>query len=94
MTARAETKATFRRILSAWRLEQTPADDFAWSNAGELGTVRAVTAGGSDQILNEEAQIEHFMDEAVRLSVEKMRDGAGGPFGAVVVLDGEIVGRG
>ena len=34
------------------------------------------------------------MDEAVRLSVEKMRAGAGGPFGAVVVLNGEIVGRG
>ncbi len=44
--------------------------------------------------MNEEAQIVHFMDEAVRLSVEKMRDGAGGPFGAVVVLNGEIVGRG
>jgi guanine deaminase len=35
-----------------------------------------------------------FMDEAVRLSFEGMRANAGGPFGAVVVLEGEIVGRG
>jgi tRNA(Arg) A34 adenosine deaminase TadA len=35
-----------------------------------------------------------FMHEAIQLSVEKMRSGAGGPFGAVLVRDGEIVGRG
>ena len=32
--------------------------------------------------------------EAIRLSVEKMEANEGGPFGAVVVRDGEIVGRG
>jgi len=37
---------------------------------------------------------EHFMQEAIRLSIEKMRAGQGGPFGAVVVKDGEIIGRG
>jgi guanine deaminase len=37
---------------------------------------------------------EKFMREAVRLSREKMRRGDGGPFGAVVVRDGKIVGRG
>lgn len=37
---------------------------------------------------------EKFMREAVRLSRDKMRRGAGGPFGAVVVRDGKIVGRG
>ncbi len=35
-----------------------------------------------------------FMAEAIRLSVEKMHAGEGGPFGAVVVRNGEIVARG
>jgi guanine deaminase len=35
-----------------------------------------------------------FLREAIRLSVEKMKANEGGPFGAVVVRDGEIVGRG
>ena len=34
------------------------------------------------------------MREAIRLSRESMRRGEGGPFGAVVVRGGEIVGRG
>lgn len=37
---------------------------------------------------------EKFMREAIRLSLEKSRDNCGGPFGAVVVRAGEIVGRG
>jgi tRNA(Arg) A34 adenosine deaminase TadA len=32
--------------------------------------------------------------EAIRLSKEKMESGEGGPFGAVVVKDGTIIGRG
>ena len=35
-----------------------------------------------------------FMREALRLSAEKMRRGHGGPFGAVVVRNDKIVGRG
>jgi guanine deaminase len=35
-----------------------------------------------------------FMREAIRLSVEHMRQGAGGPFGAVVVHSGKVIGRG
>ena len=35
-----------------------------------------------------------FLREAVRLSLEKMEAGEGGPFGAVVVQKGKIVGRG
>lgn len=34
------------------------------------------------------------MDEAVRLSLEAIEQRTGGPFGAVVVQDGKIVGRG
>jgi tRNA(Arg) A34 adenosine deaminase TadA len=37
---------------------------------------------------------EFFMQEAIRLSLEKMRQGHGGPFGALIVQDGQIVGRG
>ncbi len=35
-----------------------------------------------------------FMRAAIRLALEKMRRGEGGPFGAVVVRRGKIVGRG
>ncbi len=35
-----------------------------------------------------------YMREAIRLSVEKMEAGFGGPFGAVVVRNGEIIARG
>ncbi|MGE4489029.1 MAG: nucleoside deaminase [Kiritimatiellales bacterium] len=34
------------------------------------------------------------MTEAIRLSLEKMEAGEGGPFGAVIEKDGKIVGRG
>ncbi|PLX39619.1 MAG: tRNA-specific adenosine deaminase [Hyphomicrobiales bacterium] len=34
------------------------------------------------------------MQEAVRLSQEMMEDGKGGPFGAIIVKDGKIIGRG
>lgn len=35
-----------------------------------------------------------FMKMAIRLSLQKMRGNCGGPFGAVIVRDGKIVGRG
>lgn len=35
-----------------------------------------------------------FMRHAVRISAERMREGEGGPFGAVVVRDGRIVAEG
>jgi guanine deaminase len=37
---------------------------------------------------------ENFMREAIRLSLEGVRAGRGGPFGCVVVRAGKIVGRG
>ncbi|MEM7036782.1 MAG: nucleoside deaminase [Bacteroidota bacterium] len=37
---------------------------------------------------------QEFMMEAIRLSLEGVRAGDGGPFGCVVVKDGKIVGRG
>ena len=41
-----------------------------------------------------EAPNPEFMREAIRLSIEKMQAGFGGPFGAVVVKDGQIIARG
>jgi guanine deaminase len=35
-----------------------------------------------------------LMQVAIDLSFEAMRSGRGGPYGAVVVKDGEIIGRG
>jgi guanine deaminase len=35
-----------------------------------------------------------FMEEATRLANESVHKGWGGPFGAVIVKDGEIIGRG
>lgn len=37
---------------------------------------------------------EKFMKEAIRLANEGLRSNKGGPFGAVVVKDGKIIGRG
>jgi len=37
---------------------------------------------------------EEYMREAIRLSIEKMQAGYGGPFGAVIVRSGEIIARG
>ena len=41
-----------------------------------------------------EAGAENFMREAIRMSVENVETGGGGPFAAVVVKDGKIIGRG
>lgn len=37
---------------------------------------------------------EDFMREAIRLSIEQMKAGHGGPFGCVIVKDGRIIARG
>ncbi len=39
-------------------------------------------------------QDKEFMREAIRLSIENVEAGTGGPFGAVIVKDGKIVARG
>lgn len=41
-----------------------------------------------------EAVKSKFMEEAARLAIESVEKGWGGPFGAVIVKDGEIIGRG
>lgn len=39
-------------------------------------------------------QKEEFMREAIRLSIENVESGNGGPFGVVIVKDGKIIARG
>jgi guanine deaminase len=41
-----------------------------------------------------EAGRKEFMEEAAKLAIEAVEKGWGGPFGAVIVRDGEIIGRG
>ena len=38
--------------------------------------------------------ISEYMREAIRLSINNVEEGKGGPFGAVVVKDGKIIARG
>jgi len=42
----------------------------------------------------EDSMARNFMEEAARLALESVEKGWGGPFGAVIVKDGEIIGRG
>src|SRR5271170_6445890 len=55
--------------------------------SGAATPVRAEAAEATDKQ-------KAFMAEANRLAVESVRKGWGGPFGAVIVKDGEIIGRG
>ncbi len=36
----------------------------------------------------------HFLQEAIDISIENVKNGNGGPFGAVIVKDGKIIARG
>ena len=49
---------------------------------------------GSRALGMEATMKEEFMREAIRLSRERMNAGKGGPFGAVVVKDNQIIARG
>ena len=41
-----------------------------------------------------DSRVDGFMREALRLAAENARSGRGGPFAALVVKDGEVLGRG
>lgn len=47
----------------------------------------------SDTVM-QQTDSKSFMDEAARLAIEGMARGEGGPFGAVIVRDGKIIGSG
>ena len=54
---------------------------------GELGTMK----NGRQTTIADQQQ---FMREAIRLSMENVQTGKGGPFAAVIVKDGTIIARG
>jgi guanine deaminase len=57
-----------------------------------LPTLLRMDSANNDKQTMEEQQ--KFMDAAIALSFEAMRSKRGGPYGAVVVKEGEIIGRG
>lgn len=62
--------------------------------AAASGVAGAATAPGKPVKKVSDAQRRGFMEEATRLAIESVEKGWGGPFGAVIVKDGEIIGRG
>ena len=51
-------------------------------------------AGGTDALISPRRMNSSFMSAAIDLARDGMRANRGGPFGAVVVKEGQIVGRG
>jgi guanine deaminase len=56
--------------------------------------LHAVPAKGATAATTPTADQRKYMEEATRLATESVEKGWGGPFGAVIVKDGEIIGRG
>jgi len=68
-----------------------------WGKGYRVGALRLFTRNlpciYTNTSMSSEKQKE-FMREAIRLSVENVTSGKGGPFGAVIVKNGEIIARG
>ena len=62
--------------------------------AAASGVAGAATPPSKPAKKVSDAQRRGFMEEATRLAIESVEKGWGGPFGAVIVKDGEIIGRG
>src|SRR5947207_1794709 len=59
-----------------------------------IGLSPSYHSHGLRQYMVPQASTSVFMAEAIRLAVEGVASGRGGPFGAVVVKEGQIIGRG
>lgn len=62
--------------------------------AGTLFLASRAEAAGEAKPIEATPQRKAFMAEATRLATESVEKGWGGPFGAVIVKDGQIIGRG
>src|SRR5262245_11028199 len=71
-----------------------PGDPAGGAGAGQAAGDRPPAQQVLPQDLTMEAGAETFMRRAIALSREKSAAGEGGPFGAVVVRDGTIIGEG
>jgi guanine deaminase len=68
---------------------------FASTAAAAAGVAAAaVLPASSAKAAAAEPDKRKFLEEATRLAIESVEKGWGGPFGAVIVKDGEIIGRG
>jgi tRNA(Arg) A34 adenosine deaminase TadA len=63
------------------------------AGSAAAGVIAAVSVSGTPAKAAE-VDKRKFMEEAARLATESVEKGWGGPFGAVIVKDGEIIGRG
>ena len=68
--------------------------NFFTRTAAAAAGAAAAAALPADAKAAAEADKRKFMEEATRLAIELVEKGWGGPFGAVIVKDGEIIGRG
>lgn len=62
--------------------------------AGAAAAAATVAMPAAPATAAEPVDRRKFMEEATRLATESVEKGWGGPFGAVIVKDGEIIGRG
>ncbi len=62
--------------------------------AGTFFLASSAEAAGEAKPVEATAEKKAFMAEATRLAIESVEKGWGGPFGAVIVKDGKIIGRG
>jgi len=68
---------------------------FARTAAATAGAAAAVVLpAASAKAAAADGDKRKFMEEATQLAIESVEKGWGGPFGAVIVKDGEIIGRG
>jgi guanine deaminase len=78
--------------------EELPNPDRRAFLAAAAATGATLAAGFSTEAANAAnampAGNPKFMEEATRLAIESVEKGWGGPFGAVIVKDGKIIGRG
>jgi guanine deaminase len=59
------------------------------------GTLILIFTGGKSTLKREESQMmQEFMRRAIALAMENVRTGAGGPFAAVIVKEGQVVAEG
>ena len=66
----------------------------AAAGVGAAAGLHAVPAKGATAATTPTADQRKYMEEATRLATESVEKGWGGPFGAVIVKNGEIIGRG
>jgi tRNA(Arg) A34 adenosine deaminase TadA len=66
----------------------------AGATAAGVAMAAGVSAGPIKAAQEVPGDKRRFMEEATRLAIESVEQGWGGPFGAVIVKDGEIIGRG